>query len=151
MPWTKRDVIHQAFAELGIAGHEFDLQAEDLQLALRLLDTMMAEWASCGVRVGFSGGDGKGDVAESVEVPEWAVRPMYLGLAMAIAPTYGKTVNPATMTAQSRAYASVLARVVPVRSRIQSGFAGVGARYATLTPQKQPLVTDTGATPVYGD
>ena len=48
MGWTKRQFVAQAFEEIGLASYVFDLTPEQLQSALRRLDTMMAAWNALG-------------------------------------------------------------------------------------------------------
>jgi hypothetical protein len=151
MPWTKRDLLKQAFAEIGIADYEFDTQPEMMQHGLRVLDLLVAEWATRGVRIGFSGGDGKGRVDADLQVPEWAVRPLYLSVAMDIASTYGKQPSQRTMTAQHQAYSAMLARVARPKERQFYGYAGQGNRRGVIVPEPQPLMTDTGQTPGWGN
>ena len=127
MPWTKRNIIEQAYAEIGKAAFEFDLQPEDLQAGLRQLDAMLAMWSGTqGIRIGFSGGDGFGDLDPETEVPLWAVEALYYNLAMRLAPAFGKTVSPITaMNAKSALDAIRVRNVQPAMRRI-SGYAGAG-------------------------
>jgi hypothetical protein len=46
--WTKRDVIGQAFSEIGLASYTFDLLPEQYEGALRCLDAMIAQWENKG-------------------------------------------------------------------------------------------------------
>ena len=62
MAWTKRDIVKQAFAEIGRSEYDFDASPEDTQHALRVLDSMAATWATQGLRIGYAGGDGFGDI-----------------------------------------------------------------------------------------
>ena len=88
MAWTKLDIIRQAYSEIGKASYEFDLNPEDLQSALRQLDAMMATWgATQGIRIGFAGGEGFGDLDVSADVPLWSVEALYYNLALRLAPS----------------------------------------------------------------
>jgi len=51
--WTKREIVTNAFEEVGLASYAFDLQPEQLQAGLRRLDNMMATWNSRGLRIGY--------------------------------------------------------------------------------------------------
>jgi hypothetical protein len=53
MGWSKQDLIDQAFQQIGLAGYVFDLSPEQLQSALKTLDTMMATWNGRGIRLGY--------------------------------------------------------------------------------------------------
>jgi hypothetical protein len=46
--YTKRQFVTSAFEEIGLADYVFDLQPEQLEGALRRLDSMMAEWNAAG-------------------------------------------------------------------------------------------------------
>lgn len=52
MAYTKRDIVAMAFEEIGLAGYVFDLQPQQLEGALRRLDSMMATWNGKGLRLG---------------------------------------------------------------------------------------------------
>ena len=54
MGYTKRQFVTSAFEEIGLADYVFDLQPEQLEAALRRLDSMMAEWNAMGIRLGYS-------------------------------------------------------------------------------------------------
>lgn len=124
--WSKRDVITQAFSEIG-KGSDFDLQPEDLQTGLRKLDAMMATWGGAlGVRIGFSGGDGKGDLGEDTKVPDWSYEALYLNLALRLCPDYGKTPSPLTLINAKAALDAVRGRTVQPATRRIGGYAGAG-------------------------
>lgn len=92
MSWTKRQIVGQAFEEIGIANYEFDLQSEDFQSALRKLDTMMAAWNSFGIRIGYPlpTTPGASDLDDDSNVPDMAIEAIILNLAIRLAPLYGK-------------------------------------------------------------
>lgn len=146
MPWTKLDVIRQAFEEIGIASYEFDLQPEDLQSGLRQLDMMLASWSGTqGIRIGFSGGDGFGDVAQNAEVPPWAMDALYLNLALRLAPAYGKTPSIETKTAAKMALDSVRVRCVQFAPRKITGYAGAGSSwYGAVSVAEERSAVETG-------
>lgn len=124
--WSKRDVIAQAFSEIG-KGSDFDLQPEDLQTGLRKLDAMMATWGGAmGIRIGFAGGDGKGDLGVDTAVPDWAYEALYLNLALRLCPDYGKTPSPLTQTGAKAALDAVRGRTVQPSPRRLRGYAGAG-------------------------
>lgn len=147
MPWTKRDICSEAFAEIGKGSYTFDMQPEEYQQALRRLDTMMATWgATANIRIGYVGGIGFGDIAEETEVPDWAVEAMYLNLAIRLAPTYGKTVSQDTKNDAKKALDSIMNNTTELAPRYLGGFAGAGAGLwnAILPPAPDPLETGAG-------
>jgi len=128
MGLSKRQIITAAFSELGLAAYAFDLQPEDLQEALEKLDAMMATWGGRGIRIGYSGGNGAGDIDLPTEVPAWADEAMYLGLALRIAPSHGKTPSLETKLAAQQSFMTVLNKVSQPRVRSLSGYAGNGVQ-----------------------
>lgn len=126
MVWTKTDIIRQAYSEIGKTS-DFDIQPEELQSALRQLDAMLAVWSGTqGIRIGFSGGDGFGDVSAETEVPLWAVEALYLNLALRIAPSFGKTPMPETKINAKAALDALRVRCVTPATRHIGGYAGAG-------------------------
>lgn len=135
MPWTKRHIVSEAFAEIGKGSYTFDMQPEEYQMALRRLDAMMATWgAAANIRIGYSGGNGFGEVSDETEVPDWAVSAMYLNLAISLAPAYGKTVSPDTKINAKQALDSIMNLTTERRTRFIGGYAGAGAGPFTTLP-----------------
>ena len=44
MGWTKRQLLSQAYEEIGLANYVFDIQPEQEMSALRRLDAMVQSW-----------------------------------------------------------------------------------------------------------
>jgi P22 tail accessory factor len=144
MAWSKMDVIKEAYAEIGKSDYDFDLSPEALQAGLRRLDAMMASWGgSFGIRIGYGGGDGFGEISADTEVPDWAYDGLYLNLAIRLAPSFGKTVSPETRTNAKMALDGIMARTVPVAPRnIGGGYAGSGGwRRGNLVQPVEPLTS----------
>ncbi len=55
MGWTKRDIVKQAFSEIGKSDYDFDIQPEEMMSALRSLDSMVSTWGAQGIRIGYAG------------------------------------------------------------------------------------------------
>ena len=110
MSWTKRQYVRQAFASIGIADYDFDLQAEQLENALWLLDSMMATWNAKMVPLSFpiSTTPENSDLDSETNVPDRANEAIYLNLALRIAPTLGKQVTPELKAAAWYAYNNLL-------------------------------------------
>lgn len=146
MPWSKRDICAEAFAEIGKGSYTFDMQPEEYQMALRRLDTMMATWgATANIRIGYVGGIGFGDIGEETEVPDWAVEAMYLNLAIRLAPTYGKTVSPETKISAKTALDSIMNATIELAPRYLGGYAGAGAGLWNSLLPAAPDPVETGA------
>lgn len=112
MGWTKRQFVTQAFEEIGLASYVFDLTPEQLQSALRRLDSMMASWNAKGIRLGYPipSSPQNGDLDEETNVPDSANEAIYLNLATRIAPGFGKTVAVETKASAKMAYDTLLSR-----------------------------------------
>lgn len=137
MAYTKRQFIADAFAELGMANYVFDLEPEELQRALRRLDSLMAEWNGKGIRIGYPipASPNDSDLDEQTSVPDSANEAIITNLAVRLAPGFGKVVNPATQTAAKSAYNVLLSR-------------------AAMPPQMQyaaGLPSGAGHKPIMGD
>lgn len=133
MGWTKREFITQAFEEIGLASYVFDLTPEQLQSALRRLDAMIAGWNANGVRIGYPlpGSPSASDINVDSGVPDFANEAIYLGLALRLAPAYGKTVSPETKQLADMAYNSManqIAMPTPERQMPQTMPRGQGTK-----------------------
>ena len=91
--WTKRELVLQAFEEIGLASYVFDLEPEQLNSALRRLDAMMSGWSANGIRVGYPlpRNPSESDLDQDSNLPDWAVEAVYANLALRLAPSHGKT------------------------------------------------------------
>jgi len=137
MGWTKREIINQAFEEIGLAGYVFDLQPQQLEGALRRLDAMMATWNGKGIRLGYPlpSSPADSDLDQETGVPDNAIEAMVLNLAVRLAPGFGKTVSPDTKGNAKRAYNEIVANsAMPIEMQlgsqtIPSGAGNKGWRY----------------------
>ena len=112
MGYTKREIIDLAFEEIGLAAYTFDLQPQQITGALRRLDTMMATWNGKGIRLGYPlpSSPSESDPDQECDVPDDAFEAMAMGLAVRIAPGYGKTVSPDTRNAARTSYNQLMAQ-----------------------------------------
>lgn len=112
MGWTKRQFITQAFEEVGLAAYVFDLTPDQLQSALRRLDSMMASWNAKGIRLGYPlpSNPDDSDLDQQTGVPDSANEAIYLNLGIRIAPGFGKTVSVDTKSNAKACYDTLLAR-----------------------------------------
>ena len=104
MAWTKLDLIGAAFEEIGLAGYEFDLTADEQSSALRRMDALAALWDSLGIRVGYAlpSTPGGSDINDQSGVTDNAYQAFYTNLALRLAPPFGKVVFAETKMAPSR-------------------------------------------------
>ena len=137
MAYTKRDIVEQAFEEIGLASYVFDLQPQQRDSALRRLDAMMATWNAKGIRLGYPlpSSPADSDLDQETGVPDNAIEAMILNLAVRVAPGFGKTVSPDTKGNAKRAYNELLANsAMPLEMQlgnetIPSGAGNKGWRY----------------------
>ena len=111
MPYSKRELIYAALEEIGIASYNFDLQAEQVLSAGNMLDAMMAEWDARGIHVGYPiTSPTTIDLDASVGFPAWVNEAARTGLAIRVAPSYGRTPSPNTMMTAKSSFATVVAK-----------------------------------------
>lgn len=112
MGYTKRQFVTSAFEEIGLADYVFDLQPEQLESALRRLDSMMAEWNAIGIRLGYAmpSSPQDSDLDTETNVPDSAWEAIITNLAIRIAPGYGKAVAADTKVSAKGAYNILLQR-----------------------------------------
>lgn len=133
MSWTKKQIIEQAFAEIGIASFTFDTTADERENSLRILDTMMAEWTTKGIVFAptvypATVNPGGGDIDAETNAPNDAVAPMYYNLALRLAPGFGKTPSNQTMLDAKSGF-SLLAQAITVPTiRMVGMIRGAGAK-----------------------
>lgn len=153
--WTKRQLIVQAFAELALAGYEWDITPEEEQAALQRLDTMMATWLAEGLVLGYAmslTADGS-SLDDDSGLPLVAVEAAYMGLSQRIAAGKGKalpTSSKATAKAAKDAVVSWLAAGSMPTQQLAAGMpVGAGSRGwrrnnrpFVSTPDKGPLRQD---------
>ena len=129
MAWTKRQYIEQAFSEIGLAGYVFDLSPEQLQTALRQLDSMMSTWDAKGVQVGWpiSVTPGNADLDTEVSFIPGYDEAVFLNLAIRLAPGFGKAVGVETRSAAKMAYDALLLQAARPRQMQYPGTLPSGA------------------------
>lgn len=140
MAYTKREIINMAFEEIGLAAYVFDLQPQQIEGSLRRLDIMMATWNGKGLRLGYPlpSALGNSDPDQEMDVSDMALEAMALGLAVRIAPGFGKAVSPDTKVAAKSAYNQLIAQSAkPIEMQLNSysipaGAGNKGASRATF-------------------
>lgn len=98
MSWTKRQIIEQAFEEIGLASYVFDLTADQLQSALRRLDLMVYSWYQKNIRISFPLplSPNESDLDQQIGTLGSGSEALVLNLAVRLAPSYGKSLAPET-------------------------------------------------------
>lgn len=110
MSWTKKQFIEQAFDEIGLASYVYELTTDQLQSALRRMDTMLATWNAKGIRIGYPlpSTPEDSDINQETTVPDRANEAIFLNLAVRLAPSYGKQVSPDTKQSAKMAYDALM-------------------------------------------
>lgn len=98
MSWTKKQIIEQAFEEIGLASYVFDLTADQLQSALLRLDLLVGSWLAKNIRISYPLPTSPQDsnIDQEIDVPIQFNEALVLNLAVRLAPSYGKTLAPET-------------------------------------------------------
>ena len=114
MGYTKRQFVTAAFEELGLADYAHDLQPQDLQMAVRRLDAMMAEWNGRGLRLGYPLVSDPENTLLDTEtgVQDAANEAIITNLGIRIAPSFGRQVMQETMNTARRAYQVILSKSI---------------------------------------
>lgn len=132
--WTKRQLIEQAYAEIGLANYVYDLPDDDLQSSLKRMDTMIAAWDGKGIKIGYllPNNPSESLLTQDSGVPDWALEAIYTNLAIKIAPSLGKQVLPETKATAVRSLNSMLSKLneEPL-SRYMPSTMPIGAGYKT--------------------
>lgn len=110
MNWTKRELINNAFNEIGLAGYNYDLTPDQLQKALQYMDGMMGEWMVKGIQVNwpFAASPSDADLDTVVDLPVYAQLPIWLNAAVHIASSFGKTLSNTTNSKAHASYTTLL-------------------------------------------
>jgi len=128
--YSKRQFVTAALTEIGLADYVFDLQPQDLEVALRRLDAMMAEWNAKGIRLGYPipGSPQFSDLDEPSNVPDSANEAIITNLGIRLAPSYGKQVMNETKATAKQGYNTLLSRATfPLEQQMPSTMpAGAG-------------------------
>lgn len=86
---TKREIIAQAFEEIGLGTYAYDARPEDLQSARVRLDALLAQWSSDGALTGFNSSK---ELDVESGVPQDGNRGVICALAIELAPSNGRAV-----------------------------------------------------------
>lgn len=129
MSYTKRQCVQAALSEIGLATYAFDLSADQIEQALWRLDAMLGEWNARGIRLGYPlpANPNNSDATDDSGIPDSAYEAVITNLALKLAPSYGKTVGPATMaTARASLNTLYALNAKPKEMRIQDIPMGAG-------------------------
>jgi hypothetical protein len=108
--WTKKQIIEQAFEEIGLASYIFDITADQLESALRRLDLMVASWQARNIQIGYPlpASPGNSNIDDEIQTSLNNNEALVLNLAVRLAPAYGKSVSPDTKATAKLLYDQLL-------------------------------------------
>lgn len=150
MSYTKRQVIEQAFEEIGLASYIFDLTPEQLQSALHRLDLMVASWQAMNIQIGYPLPSSPDDSSIDAQIQTSLNNneALVLNLAVRLAPSYGKSVSPDTKVAAKSLYNQLLMEAAMPYEQQYVKTLPLGAGYKRTdqvfvnTPNLNPLVVE---------
>jgi hypothetical protein len=148
--YSKKQFIDAAFEEIGLARYTFDVSPEQEESALRLLDSMMAEWNASGVRIAYPLSDpDNSEIDAPTNVPDAAYEAIRTNLALKLAPQYGRQVMPATMRSGNQALQVLRARfavppIAPYRPGTPLGAGNWALGFGRGPFIQNPPVVDAG-------
>jgi len=142
MGWTKRQLIEQAFDEIGFAKYVYDIQPEQLNASLIKLDAMMGEWNGEGIRLGYPipSSPDNDSLSDDSEIPDSANRAVYTNLAITIAPSLGKIPSKKTENAAQKGYQTLLSRATMPNEMQLPGTMPAGAGNKSWRYRKDPFL-----------
>ncbi len=139
MPWTKRQLIESAFEEAGLAAFALDLSADQVQSAGKRLDAMMAGLNQQGLQIGYNMSQ-PFDPDQDSGLPDGAYELVIAGLAIRIAPSYGKQISNDTRALYSRALDAMKVQAAyPQNIPIPAGYP-IGAGYKSIPGERTDFV-----------
>lgn len=117
---TKQTIINMAYEQASLSGYEFDHTPEEVISALRQLDAMMAQWASESIDLSYNFPPvfGEGDPADTSGIPDFAIMPAAISLALLIAPGIGKTMSSEARTTLIKGMTAIRAATATIPTRL---------------------------------
>ena len=131
MSWTKRQLIEQSLAKIGLSASNYDADPEDMQSALRELDVMMSEWEDKGIKIDwpFAVSPELSELDTETEAPTHLVAAIYFNLAQRIAIDFGRAVPPRVDALAKKNFDRALGKYNPIKPMVRGRrLAGAGNR-----------------------
>lgn len=128
MQWTKKLLIDQVFAELGLPVYTFDIQPEQRQSVLVSMESLVAHWESKSIWLQYDYG-----VDESADsgISDQSALGLIANVAVRVAPQFGKTLPAETLAMATEAYENfAAAAAMPLPSQMPGTMPrGAGHKY----------------------
>jgi len=149
--WTKKQIIEQAFEEIGLASYIFDLTPDQLDSALRRLDLMVASWQAKNIQIGYplSTVPGNSNIEQEIQTSLNNNEALVLNLAVRLAPAYGKSLSPDTKANAKVLYDQLLIEAAAPYEQQFPGTMPLGAGYKRTDqvfvnpPDLNPIVVES--------
>lgn len=152
MVLTKQRIIELALEEIGVASYTFDSSPSQYNYALVRLEMMISNWNANGIRIGYplASTPDSSSINDAVYVPDVALEPMVLGLAIRIAPSYKVIVSAETKELADEGYSNLLTQMLfPTPTRILPNTLPLGQGNKTwrstlrtyVYQPKEPIIT----------
>lgn len=125
---TKAELVASALREIGLADYEFDISTEETTSGVSRLNQMMAMWSDKGIRLSYNYA---GASADESGLPGIAEEAVFTNLALRLAPSYGKQVDPGVRALAKFALNALMSESTYPRERQLSGLP-VGAGYKNI-------------------
>lgn len=111
--YTKRKLAEKAFQAIGLASYVFDIEPEEMQLAVENIDLMLAEWEPK-LKLGFlmPQNPEDSDPDQPSGLPDYANSAVILNGGLRLASTFGKPVPAGLPLLAKNAYNELLAKGV---------------------------------------
>lgn len=95
MSYSKKQIIIDAFEEIGITDLSFELDAGEMVSALRKLDRMIASWEMDAIYLGYplAQSPNESDINQNSNVPDYALNAVVLNLACNLAYSKGRELS----------------------------------------------------------
>jgi hypothetical protein len=143
MPWTKEDLIKEAYSELGMADFYYDLDPEQIQSAARKMEAMIAEW---GLRIGYNGSADPNNIDINADsgLPDSANAAVYMNLAVRLARSVGKQIARELKVDAKQAYEDLVVQKIdiPQKQFTSDTFCGAGNQHILQDTIYMPIDCD---------
>ena len=148
MGWTKRQFIYAAFEELALADYVFDLSPEQIQSAIARLESYVGRLKGINIHWPFSNLPTSANLDADTNCPDYANEAIFLNLAIALAPSYGKALSVDTRKNAIDAYNTMVtwSSDLPPTKQVPSMLAGAGSKSRNIMTEQtvEGLITKSG-------
>lgn len=124
MAETASTVIRDALQEILVQASEQPLEANETQDAIRLLNRMMAAWASEGIDLSYTPIN---SLADTITVVDGALDGIVLNLAIKLAPQYDRPVSAALYDNARKAKEAILSIAVTLPETVYPSTLPIGS------------------------